>query len=209
MHNLKIVKKIENKIYNMFKNENSGHDFSHLKRVMKNAQYIQKHKGGDAYVITISALVHDIHRLVSNQKGHFTKPEECLDEVKQILIDCNIEKEKLEQILYVVKNHESKDNKSFNLETLIVQDADTLDAIGKIGLKRCLKYCKTHNIPISNKNYPLDSKEYIPDINPISACHYIYNTMIPHGKNLYTKTAQKVAEGKVKLLENFIAKQYK
>jgi hypothetical protein len=35
-----------------------------------------------------------------------------------------------------------------------------------------------YNIPITNKEYPLDTSEYIPDINPISTCHYIYNTMI-------------------------------
>ena len=98
-------------------------------------------------------------------------------------------------------------NKNFSLETLIIQDADILDAIGEIGLKRTLTYCKTHNIPISSSK-PLNCQEYIPDINPISTCHYIYRTMIPNVNNLYTKTAKEMAKNKVKILKDFIAKNY-
>ena len=209
MLSLPVLKKLTKEIYKLFKEENTGHDFSHLKRVMQNAIYIQKREGGDLYIIAISALVHDIHRLVSNQKGYFVRAEDCLDVVEKILKDCGIEKEKIKEILYIVENHERKREKIFNLETYIVQDADILDALGKIGLKRCLKYCKTHKIPVSNTKYPLNSPEYIPDINPISPCHYIYNTIIPNADFLYTETAKKMAKGKVKMLENFVKHNYK
>lgn len=209
MFNLPAIKRLKRKIYELFKNENSGHDFSHLKRVMNNAVRIQKREGGDLYVIAISALVHDVHRLVSNQKGYYVNAEDCLDVVEKILKECGIEKEKIKEILYIVENHERKREKIFNLETHIVQDADILDALGKIGLKRCLKYCKTHKIPVSNVEYSLDCGEYIPDINPISSCHYIYNTIIPNANFLYTKTAKEMAKGKVKMLENFVKHNYK
>ena len=209
MLNLPVIKKLTKEIYILFKDGNSGHDFSHLKRVMQNAIYIQKREGGDLYIIAISALVHDIHRLVSNQKGYFVRAEDCLDVVEKILKDCGIEEDKIKEILYIVENHERKREKIFNLETYIVQDADILDALGKIGLKRCLKYCKTHKIPVSNTKYPLNSPEFIPDINPISSCHYIYNTIIPNADFLYTETAKKMAKGKVKMLENFVKHNYK
>lgn len=35
-------------------------------------------------------------------------------------------------------------------------------------------------------------------------CHYIYRTMIPNAKNLYTKTAKEIAKDKIKILEDFI-----
>ena len=101
----------------------------------------------------------------------------------------------------------NKKNKNFSLETLIIQDADALDAVGEIGLQRTLAYCKTHNIPITSPK-PLDCVEYIPDINPISTCHYIYRTMIPNANNFYTNTAKEIAKEKIKILEDFVEKHY-
>ena len=157
-------------------------------------------------VIAISALLHDVHRLMSNKLGYFVYPEDSLDVVEKILVSCLVKQDEIKKILNIIKNHENKQDKNHSLEVLIVQDADCLDAIGKTGLKRCLKYCKVHHIPITNTNYPLNCKEYIPDINPISACHYIYRTMIPNAKNLYTKTAKELAKNKIKTLETFLKK---
>ena len=203
-----IISEIKNKIYQMFDGENTGHDISHLERVLKSALTIQEKEGGDLYVVAISALTHDIHRLMSNQAGYFVSAEKSLDRVKEILLQCNVDKNKLDSILDVVKNHDNKHNKDVSLETLIVQDADALDAIGEIGLQRSLKYCKAHNIPLTSSK-PLDCPEYIPDINPISTCHYVYRTMIPNGKNLYTKTAKKLAKNDLKTLINFVKENYK
>ncbi|MBQ3494765.1 MAG: HD domain-containing protein [Clostridia bacterium] len=202
-----IITNLNQKLTDLFQYENTGHDITHLNRVFENAIKIQKNEGGDLYVIAIAALIHDLHRLMSNQQNHYVKPEDGLYLAKQILLDCNIDIDKMEHILEVVKNHDNKKNKNFSLETLIIQDADALDAVGEIGLQRTLTYCKTHNIPI-NSPKPLDSCEYIADINPISTCHYIYRTMIPNANNLYTKTAKEMAKNKIKILEDFISENY-
>lgn len=204
---MEIIKSLKVKLYQLFKDESSGHDISHLERVLENALQIQKNEGGDLYVIAVSALVHDLHRLMSNQLGYFVAAEDSLENVKQLLIECKVDLNKLDKILEVVKNHDNKNNKNFSLETLIIQDADALDAIGEIGLKRSLKYCKTNNIPLT-ANKPLNCLDYIPDINPISTCHYIYRTMIPNAKNLYTKTAKIIAKDKIKILEEFVKTNY-
>lgn len=209
---MKVKKDLNNvlrKVKELFSDETSGHDISHLKRVYKNAMKIQIKEGGDVYIIGVSALVHDVHRLMSNECGHFVTPEESLPEVNKILKECNCDKSKIGHIIKVVKNHEDKQNKNVSMETLIIQDADALDAIGRIGLRRTTLYCKKHGIPTVNKNYPLDTKEYIPDVNPLSTCHYIARTMIPNGENLYTNTARKMAKNKIKVLKRFVEKNLK
>lgn len=206
---LSIIDRIKVKIRNLFKEENTGHDIHHLERVYDLACKIQEKEGGDFYVVAVSALVHDIHRLMSGKVGHFVPAEDSLDEVEKLLLDCDVDKAKLFDILEVVKDHDNKENKNVSLETLIIQDADALDAVGEIGIERTLKYCKNHGIPISDLNYPLDSEQYIPDINPISTCHYMHNTMIPNAKNLYTKTAREISQDKIQLLEDFVKENYK
>lgn len=205
---MKIIEKLKSKLKDLFKGENTGHDISHLERVLENAIEIQREEGGDLYVVMVSALVHDVHRLMSGEKKRHVFPEESLDVVKSLLLECNVDLSKLDSILEVVRYHDDKDNKNVSFETLIVQDADALDAIGEIGLERTLKYCKAHNIPLTNKDFSLDCKEYIPDINPISTCHYIYRTMIPNAKKIYTNKAKELSKDKIKILEDFVENNY-
>ena len=199
------ISKIKKIIKKKFKGENSGHDYKHLKRVYKYALKIQKEEGGDKYVISIAALVHDIHRIMSNREKRFVFPKESLKEVEEILIMAGVNKDKIAAILEVVEFHDEKcSEKEFNQEIKIIQDADVLDALGKRGLKRTLAYCKDKGIPVVDKNHDLDSEKYIPDVNPISTCHYIYRTMIPNGKRMHTNIAKKMAKNKIKVLETFL-----
>ena len=202
----KIINRVKEKIKEYFEGEDTGHDISHLERVYKYAVEIQQAEGGDLYVISVSALVHDIHRILSNKYGRFIPAEESLDDVKKILLECDVDLEKLDAILNVVKYHDNKEVKNLPIEALIIQDADALDAVGMVGLERTLKYCKKHNIPVWDNKVELDCKEYVPNINPISTCHYIYRTMILNGKNLYTGTAKVLANEKMQVLYDFVEK---
>ena len=76
MENLNnIITNLNNKLIELFKDENTGHDINHLNRVYKNAINIQKIEGGDLYIVSISALIHDLHRLMSNQQKHYVTPK--------------------------------------------------------------------------------------------------------------------------------------
>jgi uncharacterized protein len=115
-------------------NESSGHDFYHAERVFNNAVYLQKHEGGDAFIIGATALVHDICRPWEKKTGksHFGK--EALEIIEGVLQNSDVPENKIKQILEAVKLHDIYDwtekvnNKS--LELKVVQDADNLDAIG-------------------------------------------------------------------------------
>lgn len=200
---------LREKVKGLFKNESSGHDIEHLENVLNNALQIQKVEGGDKEVIIYSAYLHDVHRLMANKtNGKYVTPKESIPIVYNILLNLNIEKNKIERILKCIEHHEEKDKKNeFDLETQILQDADVLDAVGKRGLERTLKYCQTYKIPLTNFNFELDCQEYIPDINPISTCHYIYRTMIPQGNNLNTKTGKQMAKDNIQELYKFIEEQ--
>lgn len=200
---------LKEKVNELFLDETSGHDIEHLENVLNYALQIQKIEGGDKDIIIYSAYLHDIHRLMANKtNGKYVTPKESLPTIYNILLDLKVDNDKIEKILKCIENHEEKDTKNtFDLETQILQDADVLDALGKRGLERTLKYCKTYKIPLTNFNYELDCKEYVPDINPISTCHYVYRTMIPQAKNLNTKTAKNLAKDKIQELYKFIENQ--
>lgn len=194
----------------LYDNENTGHDFSHIERVLNFARIIQKKEGGDEFVIYISCLFHDVHRIMSNREGRFVSAKESIPEVKTVLKEFDLKEDVLNKILYVIEHHDDKfSDDNMMLELKIVQDADILDALGKVGLERTLKYCKNKNIPLTNEKYPLDSSEYIPDINPISTSHYVYRTMIPQSKVLHTNTGKELGKDEVKVLEDFLKNNIK
>lgn len=84
------LKSLYEEIEKLFADEKSGHDVSHLLRVVDNARRIQEKEGGDKKVVLISALVHDVHRLMSNECGHFIFPRESLDKTKEIILQSGI-----------------------------------------------------------------------------------------------------------------------
>ena len=190
------------KIYN---DDQTGHDFSHIQRVVDFCKIIHEKEGGNWDVIFISALFHDVHRILSNKENKYMTPEECMDTVKDILSEFVIEKDLLNKVFYVIEQHDNKKgDSSVMLELQIVQDADLLDSIGQMGLDRTIRYCKNKNIPLYNKDYPLDYEKYVPNTNPVSATHYVYRTMIPKIKLLNTKTAKDMANPEIDVLKKFI-----
>lgn len=204
-------KKLVDKAKLIYKNENTGHDFSHIKRVLGYCEKIQKNEQADRDVVFVSALFHDVHRVLSNKMGKFVSAEEAMDEVQNILAEFEFESGFLAKVLYVIKNHDNKsmDSSKMPIELQIVQDADILDAIGLNGLKRTLQYCKTNNIPVTNTAYPLDTDEYIADVNPISTTHYITRTMLAQVLNIHTKIAKLLANNQVQVLKDFVDKGIK
>ena len=80
------INKLRPYVLNMFSKDSSGHDISHLERTMKIGLYLQEKEGGDRIVIGISAFLHDVHRILGNEKGHFVSPKESLETVKRTFI---------------------------------------------------------------------------------------------------------------------------
>ena len=122
-------------VLDLFSNDSSGHDISHLERTMKTALYLQKNEGGDIIVIGIAAFLHDVHRIMQNEKGSFVSSKDSLPMVKDILSNIDLTNEQIEKICYCIEYHENYNWNGENvsdLNTLILQDADNLDAIGAI-----------------------------------------------------------------------------
>ena len=148
----------------MFKSDKSGHDTSHLKRTMHNALLLQKHVGGDKIIVGISAYLHDVHRIMQQHLGRYVSPKESLPTIEKMLSKTNLTKEQTNQILHCIEMHEvynwhDQTNKEENIETLILQDADNLDAIGAVGVIRAFNYGAANNIPFFDEKIPIKTAD--------------------------------------------------
>lgn len=202
------INKLRPVVLEMFCKESSGHDISHLERVMKIALHLQEKEGGDRLIIGISAFLHDIHRIMQNEgDGEFVFPKESLPTVRKILADTDLSEEQIEKICFCIEYHEEYNWNNHNvtdINTLILQDADNLDAIGALGIGRCFAFCGAHNIPMYVPDVPLEKDgAYEEKENDVSGIHHFYHKLLRLGDYMNTNTAKAMAKVRTDFMKDF------
>lgn len=205
----KIIQQLEIAVAKMFNAQSCGHDLKHLKRVLNLALTIQKKEGGDKIIIGVAAFLHDIHRVMQKEQGHYISPIDSLPKIKELLAPLKLSGEQKEKILHCIEFHEEynfeKNGKTaHDLETLIVQDADNLDAIGAIGVARCFAYGGAHQLAMWLPEISLKQKSYNAEKHDPSSIHHFYNKLLKLKDNMNTTTAKKLANNRHKYMENFL-----
>jgi len=204
-----IINQLENEIKILFHEESSGHDIYHLKRTLNNALTIQEKEGGDRLVIAVSAFLHDIHRIIQNETGKFCSPKDSLPKIKELLDKTELTAEQKEKILHCIEYHEEYDfsgaGKTVNdIETLVLQDADNLDAMGAIGIGRTFSFGGANKVAMWNPEKPFIRDSFDESEKDISTVHHFYSKLLKLKENMNTKTAKKMADERHKFMESFL-----
>lgn len=205
----KYIKIIKPYIIELFKNDSSGHDISHLIRTMNIAINICDKENGDKLIVGIAAFMHDIHRIMQNETGKFVSPKDSLLKVKEILANTDLAEEIINKICYCIEYHEEYNWNGKNvddLNTLILQDADNLDAIGAIGIGRTFSYGGAHNVLMYDESVPLNSDEDYSEFkgDDPSTIHHFYHKLFKLADNMNTKTAKEQAIMRTEYMKYFV-----
>lgn len=205
----KYISIIKPYILELFKDDSTGHDISHLVRTMNIALNICEKENGDRLIVGISAFMHDIHRIMQNELGHFITPKESIEKVKEILSYTDLNKDIIDKICFCIEYHEEYNWNGNNVEdmnTLILQDADNLEAIGAIGIARAFMYDGAHNNKMYDENIPLDFNEDYNEDNKDdpTTIHHFYHKLFKLKDNMNTKTAYEIAEKRTEYMNEYI-----
>ena len=195
-------------IIDLFKNDSSGHDISHLTRTMAVALFICDKEGGDRLIVGIASFMHDIHRIMQKEYGHFVSPKDSLPKVREILSNTDLSSDIIDKICYAIEYHEEYNwngNNVADINTLILQDADNLDALGAIGIGRTFNYCGANGIPMYNEDIPIDeSNNFIESSTDVSTIHHFYHKLFKLADNMNTNTASSLAHKRVEFMKEFV-----
>ena len=138
-------------------------------------------------------------------------PKDSLGKVKEILSVLELEEEQLEKILHAIEYHEvynwnNPQNKEEDINTLILQDADNLDAIGAIGIGRTFTYGGAHNVPMYDNTVSLEMKSDYAEENgdDESTIHHFYHKLFKLGDNMNTKKAKELANSRTEFMKKFV-----
>lgn len=203
------IEKLKPYVIDLFKRDSSGHDISHLIRTMNTALYLQEKEGGDRIIIGIAAFLHDVHRIMQNESGKFVLPKDSLEKVKEILSHIDLTDEQVNKICYAIEQHEEYNWNGKNVDdinTLILQDADNLDAIGAIGIGRTFSYGGSHNVIMYDDKVPLNQNDDYSESNgdDESTIHHFYHKLFKLGDNMNTTTAKNLANRRIEFMKTFV-----
>jgi uncharacterized protein len=204
---MNLLKEVKSIVEEKFKSESADHDWYHIERVLKLAEYIQSKEGGNLLLVQLAALLHDIsdHKLNGGIKN------DCGRVSREILSKLNADEQLVDQVCEIVDKVSFKgagvSDVIESLELDIVRDADRLDAIGAIGIARAFHY--------GGKN---DRSFYEPDLGPLlhtdfdsyssdksHTLNHFHEKLLLIKDRLRTETAKTIGEERHQLMEGFVS----
>lgn len=193
------------------KDAEGGHDWWHIYRVWKMAQYIASKESADLLVVELAALLHDI----ADSKFHNGEESIGPRVAKEFLQAQNVEPSIIDHVVAIIQNisfkggHTSSGFHSIELD--IVQDADRLDAIGAIGIARAFNYGGFKNRKIYDPNIPAklhQSKEEYKS-NTAPTLNHFYEKLFLLKDKMNTVTGKNVAEQRHQFMAQYVDTFYK
>lgn len=188
-----------------------GHDWLHILRVYRQANFIANYEPGNKLVVALGALLHDI----ADSKFHGGDESLGPQQARRFLSDLGLPDVLVDQVVFIVKNISFSSGlsgiKTSSPELDIVQDADRLDALGAIGIARAFHYGGYKNREIYNPDIPpvsgLSGEAYKNNSGP--TLNHFYEKLLLLKDKMNTPTGKKMAQPRHDFLENYLSQFYK
>lgn len=183
----------------------SGHDFDHIKRVVKNAEKILEfEKEANTEVVLLSAILHDVDDYKLGGDGgnleRFFKINKVDDELQS----------KIREVIENISFNKSGEKPCFvNIEQKIVSDADKLDAMGAVGVCRTVMYSAVTQRTLFDENVLPEknlSKEEYKNKNRMSnhSINHFFDKLLKLKNAMQTKTGKELAEDRHLFMVEFL-----
>ncbi|MFC3032365.1 HD domain-containing protein [Pseudoalteromonas fenneropenaei] len=118
----------------------TAHDITHIERVVKVAKQLAHAEQADLAVVIPAAWLHDCVAVAKNHPDRAIASKLAADKAVTFLQAYGYDESKLAAIHHAIVAHSFSANVApTSLEAKIVQDADRMDALGAIGISRCMK----------------------------------------------------------------------
>jgi uncharacterized protein len=181
-----------------------AHDLSHIRRVVNNARYLTDIEGCNKYVTIPAAWLHDCVQVPKDSPDRHRASRLAADEAVRFLDSQDYPADLLPAVHHAVAAHSF--SAAIPVETAeagVVQDADRLDALGAIGIARCLLTGGAMGSDIYDPEDPfaehreLDDRAYMID--------HFYAKLFKLPATMVTDAGRQEAERRVRMMESFLS----
>ncbi|MFN1835495.1 HD domain-containing protein [Balneola sp. MJW-20] len=201
-----IIDRTTQYIQDLLRDEGTGHDWWHIKRVRDMALFLADKEGADLFVVEVAALLHDI----ADHKFHDGDENIGPAKAREWLHSLNADDDLINEIVTIIREVSFKgahvNTEMSSIEGQVVQDADRLDALGAIGIGRAFAYGGYKERPM-----------YDPDIDPVMhhsfeaykkeagpTVNHFYEKLFLLKDRMNTSTAKKIARRRHNYMKDFI-----
>jgi uncharacterized protein len=180
------------------------HDMGHVLRVEKNARILAAEENARVEIPAAAAILHELFNYPKDHPESSRSGDICAEHAAIVLRDEACDADLIEPICACIRSHAfSKGAVPDSLEGKILQDADRLDAIGAIGISRCLATCSDLRRPFYS---PIDPfcRDREPDDKSWGIDH-VFKKLFRIPERLHTKAARRMAESRIAFLHAYLA----
>ncbi|EHH2566574.1 TPA: HD domain-containing protein [Vibrio parahaemolyticus] len=131
----------------------AAHDIEHVKRVVKTAKQLCYEENADIAIVLPAAYLHDCFTYPKDHPNRKQSSAIAAKKAIAYLESIQYPQHYHDAIAHAIEAHSFSANIRPNtLEAQIVQDADRLDALGAIGVTRCIQVSTHFNAQLYNDN---------------------------------------------------------
>jgi uncharacterized protein len=182
----------------------SAHDLGHIERVVQNAKRYAAIEHANLDIVIPAAWLHDCVKISKDSPDRAYASTRAAVKARKFLLSINYHKSLVEQIGHAIEAHSYSANiEATTIEARIVQDADRIDALGAIGISRCLLVGGSLNRTLYSTVDPFCS-ERTPDDENFCIDHF-FRKLFRIADTLQTDAAKIDAVKRVKFMKIYLA----
>jgi uncharacterized protein len=180
-----------------------AHDIQHIKRVVRNARYLTDIESVDSLISIPAAWLHDCVQVAKDSSERSIASRLAATEARRFLASLNYPEDRLDEVVHAVEAHSySAGIEPRTREAAVVQDADRLDALGAVGVARCLLTGGALGSALYHPNDPFCADRE-PDDKAWMVDHF-YAKLFRLPATMRTKAGRREAERRVAVMERWL-----
>lgn len=182
----------------------AAHDVAHIQRVVKMAKQLASVENASEEVIIPAAWLHDCMTVPKNSFQRHQASRMAAKAAGGFLRASGYEPDWIPAIEHAIAAHSfSAQIPPETIEAKVVQDADRLDAIGAVGIARCIMVGTSFGIPLYHADEPFPT-ERPPDDKQFIIDHF-YTKLFKLAETMQTDAGRAEADRRTRFMRDFLA----
>lgn len=180
-----------------------AHDLNHVQRVVKTARRLCESERAKLEVVLPAAYLHDCFSFPKNHPDRANSSRIAAQKALKFLEEIGYPSLYFAAINHAIVAHSFSANiRPETLEAQIVQDADRLDALGAIGIARCLQVSASLGVSLYHATDPFAQNRELND--KLSSLDHFYVKLLRLKDTMHTSSAKLEAEQRTAFMEAYL-----
>lgn len=182
----------------------AAHDQQHVRRVVGNARHLAELEGADLDVVVPAAWLHDCVTVPKHSDARSRASRMAAERATMLLVAFGYQPELVPRVAHAIEAHSfTAGIPPRTIEAKVVQDADRLDALGAVGIARCLRLSGASGAPLYADDDPFCLSRAADD--RVSAVDHFYTKLLGLSATMQTAGGRREAEARTAFMQAYLA----